>query len=559
MVRRAWRQPIRLTVSTRFELARARAVEQLDDLREGDLTTVLVLGTQVTTLQGNDGAEIDRLTDQLSAMQLPGGIADLNAALQLVADLDVPGVREEILVLTDGALPVDPAVVDELNATIRLEEFGEAQSGNLAITEISAKTANDGSSRSDLFVQVANFSDVSVTTTVLAVADDLEAFRQDVVIDSNSATDVVIDTLPPNAEDVAIEVRSSDPLFADNQARVSLAEDGGLRILLVSDIASHLKKSLSSLKGATVVTVTSTESLRGEIPIGPYDLVVYEGASPPDGAVPDAPLLLVNPPRDGIIPMSGMISAPTVERVRANDPILRGVIVSGLTFFQTPVHELDGSAVEIAGAEGGSLIYRAEVPGRDQPMIVLAFDIEQSNLPKRIALPILIANIVSELSPSPLPSTVRLGDPVTFTPHAGAANVRIVDPAGVEFDLPVPVVESSVTESSELSRDVSFAATGVPGVYSLTELTSSGQIVTSASFVVNAGHPQESDLRQDADLAGVLASATADQESGARNLLNDLWPALAALALVALLAEWVWTNLPSGLRGRRRQRPAAGV
>ena len=85
--------------------------------------------------------------------------------------------------------------------------------------------------------------------------------------------------------------------------------------------------------------------------------------------------------------------------------------LAGVTFRETPVHELDATAVEIVGAEEGPLIYRARAPESGQPMIVIAFDVQQSNLPKRIAFPVLIANIVGELSPNPLPATVPLGDP----------------------------------------------------------------------------------------------------------------------------------------------------
>ncbi len=540
----------------RFEVARASALSHLDDLREGDMATVMVLGTQVSTLQASSHAEIGQLSSQIRSMTPPGGIADLDSALRLIADLDMPGVREEILVLTDGALAADPAIVDTLNADVSVEIVGGVDTGNLAITDVTARTAASDPARSELFVQVTNFSGNPAPTTVLAVADGFEVFRRDIAVEANNSRDVVIDSVPEGASNVVIEVRSNDPFFADNQARIQLAQesDFALRILLVADSVSPLQKALTSLQGAVVVPVTSTENERGAIPAGAYDLVVYDGTSPLPDSVPDSPLLLIDPPRDGIIPMQGMMSSPSIERLRANDPVLRGVVgLSGLTFFETPVHVLDSSAVEIAGSEGGTLIYRADVPGRDQPMIVVAFDPEQSNLPRRLAFPILVANMVSELSPSPLPSSIQLGDALTYTPHSGVKNVQIVDPAETTFTLPVPEGSGNGRDSM-LSRDVTFTATGLPGEYQLTELTGSGQIVATASFVVNAGHPQESDLRQEPELPAVLAGASARQESGSQQLLNDIWPALAAIALLALIAEWFWTHWSHRI-SRRSSRP----
>lgn len=554
---------------TRYEAARAEAVSRLEGLREGDTATVMVLGSQVHTMQASDAADIGELARRVAVWDLPGGIADLNGALRLVADLDLPGVREDILLLSDGAASADPALAGELNAEVTLERFGAAESPNLAITEVVSRPAAENPARSDLYVQVANFSEQPQSTTLLVAADGFEAARRDIQIDGNEAVDVVIDTLPEDASDVVIEVRSTDPLFADNQAALTLNQEAGfsLRILIVSDSLSQLRRALAALPGTSVVEVSSAESLRGEIPAGPYDLVVYDGASPTQGDVPDVPLLIVNPPRDGLIATLGMITIPTVERVRANDPVLRGVDFSGVTFRETPVHELDVSAVEIIGAAEGPLIYRARAPATNQPMIVVAFDVQQSNLPQRIAFPILIANIVGELTPNPLPPTVPLGDPVTYTPRASAVTVRVTDPAGAMVDLPVEPAEATAGTDDALngaspprSRDVTFTATGSSGVYTLAELNASGQPLASATFVVNAGHPFESDLRADSELPALLAATSGSNNAGGGVVFSDLWPVLVAIALGCLLFEWFWSTAPrrmfAGWPGNRR---AAGV
>jgi hypothetical protein len=530
---------------SRFDVAKTSALDHLAGLHEGDIATLMVLGTQVTTLQANNRAELNGLIGQLRSLEPPGGIAGLNSALKLVSDLDLPNVREEILVLSDGAVSADPAIVETLNAAIAFEQVGQPDAGNIAITDATFRPSVDNPARSDVYVQVANFGDERVSTTLLAVADGAEAFRRDLALDPNSSTDIIINTLPAGAAEVIVEVRSNDPFFADNQARLPLQQssDFSLRILLVSDTPARLQQALSSLPGATIEMVNGAEYRRGAIPAGPFDLIVYEGEGPEAGAVPDVPMVLIDPPRDSVIPMGGMIIAPGVERIRANDPVLKDVDLTGLTFFEMPAHQLDGSAVEIVGSVGGPLIYRADVPGRNQQMIVLAFDLQQSNLTRRIAFPILIANIVNELTPSPLPSTVRLGDAVTYTPHTLAESVQIADPRGVTVELAVaraPAVDGAV----DLSREVTFTATGFPGAYQLTELNGAGRAIASASFVVNAGHPQESDLRAEPDLPEILALASASHDSGTQRTLNDLWPALAALALVALLVEWLWPLLP---------------
>jgi hypothetical protein len=246
------------------------------------------------------------------------------------------------------------------------------------------------------------------------------------------------------------------------------------------------------------------------------------------------------------------MSAPTVTRLLAQDPLLSDVDLGGATFGETPVYVLDSSGVEIAGANEGPLIFRATLAG--QPTLVFAFDVAQSNLPLRVAFPILIANAVKELAPSPLPSSVPLGDPLVYRPRASAASVRVAPPHGEPVDLLLAVTadrgdagESAPAGESpeEQLREVSFADTGQAGVYAVTEIDASGELLGSGSFVVNAGHPSESDLRANPALPATLAAAQAASESGSsRTNLTDFWPLLATVALALLMLEWIVAMLP---------------
>jgi hypothetical protein len=245
-----------------------------------------------------------------------------------------------------------------------------------------------------------------------------------------------------------------------------------------------------------------------------------------------------------------MMTVPTVDRLRANDPILTGVDLSGVTFRETPIHVLEATAVEIAGSPGGSLIYRGTVPGSDQPMVVLTFDVGQSNLPSRIAFPILVANIVQELTPGSLPPIVALGSPVVFEPGSDAESVTIVSPSGVISELPVPAGETA--DDTPLSREIAFAGTSEPGTYRLFSSTASGRELNVGSFVVNAGHPRESDLRSNADLPAILTGADGAASTTVLSLASDLWPALVAAAVLILLIEWGWLSVRSPGRGTSR-------
>jgi hypothetical protein len=176
-------------------------------------------------------------------------------------------------------------------------------------------------------------------------------------------------------------------------------------------------------------------------------------------------------------------------------------------------------------------------------MVVIAFDLQASPLPQRVAFPILMANIVRSLAAAALPASAALGDPITFQPRAGVQTVRVASPSGTQTDIPV-------TEGSGGAADPAiFSATGEAGEYTVEELDAKGQPTATGTFVVNAGHPVESNLTVNADLPDVLATAApSGGNSPTRQRLGDLWPALAALALAVLAFEWFWTNMCSGTR-----------
>jgi Ca-activated chloride channel homolog len=536
---------------SRYEAARDLAIGRLGGLGDGDTATVVLMGTRMETFQASDLPAIQALSRELAGIALPGGMAEVDAALQLVADLDLPDVRERIVLVTDGAIAVDPSIAEQIRVPIELHQVGEPRSGNLALTEIVSRPSVNRPGEQDLYLQVSNFGDDRQRSTALIVADGEEFYRENVDLPPRSASDIVVLGIPEGTRTVIAEVRSSDPLFADNQATLLLqARSGfGTRVLYVGDTLSHLYRALGVIPGVSIESISSMESLQGNLPPGPFDLVVYESATPKPEDFPDTPMLAVAPPRDSVTPAIGVMTAPELARVRAHDALLRGVDLTGLVVREAPVHELDSTAVEIAGAESGPLIYRTQRWGPEQPAVVITFDLEESNLPARVAFPILIANAVYELVPAPVPATVALGSSIAYTPQSGATTIRIIDPLGSTIDTPVRSAkdDGAFEGASREARSVTFTSTGSSGIYSVQELSGDGRVLDGAQFVVNAGHAEESDLHANADLDASLALAGSGTEEASRSLHREIWPLLLIVAAVALLLEAGWA-----LGSRRR-------
>jgi hypothetical protein len=547
---------------TRFEDARAEAVRRIDALREGDVATVLILGTHLTTMEATDVAGFHSLHDRLAGLPLPGGRADLNQALSLAGDLVLPKLNDQVVLLSDGDLTADPGTVLAVGAPIELMRFGGAATSNIAITDLTARAAPDNPTQQQLYIRIANFSSNEVKVPVKLEADKVALDSAEVTIKANGAADL-IRNLPAGAVNVTVTAGGKDALPADNRASIALAKDDALalRILLFSDSPSALQRALTVLPGATVTTKTT-----GDVDTTPvtdaYDLVVYDGFTPAASDLPNLPMLIVHPPQTGLFTANGVLAQQTADRIRADDPLLNGVELAGVTFGQTPAFLMDAGETEVAGAANGPFIFRGPAPTTGQPMVVLAFDVAASNLPSRIAFPILIANVASYLAPSALPSSVPLGDPVVYRARSDAVSVRITPPDGKPVDIKLsstaPSDPTKPATGADVLRDVAFADTGQPGQYQVLALDANGKTLAKGSFIVNAGHERESDLRANPDLPGILATAHARNQSGSLGSLSDLWPALALGALALLTLEWLITVLPRRRKVVRMSAPASG-
>jgi hypothetical protein len=529
---------------TRFDAGKSLALQRIGQLHDGDVASVLVLGSSVRSFEATDSAGMRSLTDRLKTLALPGGRADLNNALSLTSNLVLPDMDNQIVVITDGAVSADPSVVATVGAPIELLQVGRASAANLAVVEMNAKASSANANETALFARLANFGGTDANATVSVLADGVEVQSINVPIPAGQTVDFTSNALPAGVSRLRLELRSDDVLPADNSAELVLARDSDLaqRILLVSDTPLVLQRALSALPGAQVTTISTTEHLSGNIDGGPFDLVVFEDYTPASASDITTPVLFVHPPVDDeLLPATGVMTTATVQHLRSGDPLLDGVDLTGLEFGETPIHELGPNDAEVVEGESGPLIYRGIVPSASEPMVVIAFDLQGSPLPQRIAFPILMANIVRDLAPAALPASAVLGEPLTLQPRTGAATIRIAAPDGTSTDIPV-------TLSSGGNPDPAiYSQTSQAGEYTVQELDSKGQPTASGVFVVNAGHPVESNLTANPDLPGVLASAQASPESGStRQRLGDLWPALAAVALGVLAIEWLWTTSGAG-------------
>lgn len=523
---------------TRWDRARERTLEVLDDWRSGDVVTVVLMGSRLETMSVSTGIEVDRLRASLGDRSAPGGRADLDAALTLTEDLLLPDRKNRVLVVSDAALSVDPALAANVGAPVEVADVSDgADASNVAITNLRSRSVAGAADQSLIAFSIARFGGAPLDVPYSVQADGIDIVGGTARFDPEQVRTFEV-TIPPGARSVTVSVEASDVLPSDNVAMLELSRDdlGATRILLVSDTPGPLAKALAVIPGASVDTFErSTPGIR-ELATG-YDLVVFENAVPLPEDIPGRPMIFVNPPPlAGAFTLGGVMPAPTVSEVAVGDAMLAGVDFSGVTFGQTSIYTLGPGSVALvhgqdATAGDGPLVWRGVVG--DKPYVGFGFDIATSNIGERVAFPILVARTVSSLTRSNLPASIALGDSFVFTPDPGTASITFTNPLGQQSTLPV----SSGTGAGV--TDVTYGSTGVSGRYTVSQVDARGQAASEGSFFVNSGHPQESRLAANPALASSLESAAGDDNPGsADGRRAELWPLLVLAVLMLVAAEW---------------------
>ena len=256
-----------------------------------------------------------------------------------------------------------------------------------------------------------------------------------------------------------------------------------------------------------------------------FDLYVFDGVPLPD-PLPDGDLLLVNPQpggEEGLLQVGAVFSTTTVTRI-ADSPLLSFVDWAGVNILQA--QQVSAPWLQpLVSAEGGPLLLTGERQGRR--VAVLTFDLRQSDLPLRVAFPILMANITDWLSPGTAFDArggLQPGDTVRLAPAATTRFVAVTQPDGT-------VWRQAVTEEALI-----FGATEELGLYAVT-LQDDLSDQPAGSFAVNLFAPGESALAPaDALRIGQVETIAAAERENVGQL--ELWPWLVAVALLVLMVEW---------------------
>jgi len=519
---------------TRWEAARKKALGIVAGLRGGDEVAVVTAGSSVRVPVGmTDFAPAAR--DAIGVLQLTDGPSRALAAIDAAKRLTRSPERRRIVLISDGCFE-------------GADGLGEQPDVDLVVV---GKTANNAAITA-LAVRRSLVDPIGYAALIEAEYFGNEAIDVRVSIDlAGQLVDVIPVTLQPgkawtktilgaSAAGGVLRVRldtkdSEDGLAIDNEAIAVLPRRPRIPVTLVTEQPSLYLESV--LAAIPLVDLTVATTVPDRVPAGGF-LMLHRVA--PD-ELPRGAVFAIDPqgdcdvwkrgrPIQQAIIASQDVASPLMPHVRLTNVILPGAHAL----------EMADDATPLLVEAGGATLMASLVRGDDR-LVVLAADLDSSDLPLRIAFPVLMTNAVNwflgrtgELQPS-----LRTGTLAEVAIDGGTATViGLADTNAANTwawrDAADHIAPASINGDRAVIGPVDRVGLVSIGPLSLLRPQSPGDSAAAGepfSVTVNLCDRSESDLRPRLE-----STKTALEIGGVGR--QSLWFYLACTALGLITAEW---------------------
>jgi hypothetical protein len=513
---------------TRFEAARAEIGELLEAVEPSRRASLVLAGPQPQVLSplSGDAARLRRALAGATPAEAP---CDLPAALDLARTLVRGRSGGEVVLVTDGAFDGDLQTLSLLRG-VRLVNVGDPVP-NLGLVSVAIRRLPGAAGAQEIFAGIAASGGATRSATLLleilgGEGDWTEATRTAVVLEPGERLGKLfrVEALPGTRLRLRIESDAADSLAVDDEALLVVPPPPDVRVLLVSRSPWLLSRALAAVPG---VQVFRSEGLPDDA--ASYDLVVLDGLVPE--VPPAAPLLVfgAGPPNGGgPLAATGSSTRPRVLRWERRHPALRHVDLGAVLVERSWTIEPPPEAQLLIEGDSGPLAAAWTGPGG--PVLQFSFDLLASDLPLRVAFPVLVHDAVDWLTARHAEAAVlaagqaqdlRLGE------TAGTTTWR--DPQGVERELRSRSGSVRLPAAREIGlHRLSWTPAEPPGSEARERLVPVALL--SADETAIEPRFDGSALVEDALSAGEAAERVPGR--------HFLWPWLAAFGIVVALVEW---------------------
>jgi len=380
----------------RLRLAIDHARAFVDGLGSKDRALIAQLDGVATPLSAmtNDAAQLNEALTSITATDVR---TDIAMGITLAQDILRGRSQAEIVLLTDGASYAGPPLQAAEGIALRQLRVGKA-TADVGISAFAVRRFPLDKTRSELLVEVRNLGDKDETLELHLVGDGNTIDVQRVDVTPGQHKRLVYDNITGVDRTLEASLRhldgTSDALSANNHAFATLPERKRLRVLCVTEGNRYLEAALL-LDEYLEVDVVSPSAFNGTTT---HDVIVFDRNTP--AILPSVPAIYVAgaPPQGTIGPLqvTGTLDRPYFAKLSREHPLLRHVALGDVNIASALKVATERTDTVVGADTQGPLLVAGERAG--VPFVALTFDVTQSDLPLRVAWPMLLLNALDSFA-----------------------------------------------------------------------------------------------------------------------------------------------------------------
>ncbi len=500
---------------TRFEAARKEFLSLVDAMSSGQKMMLIGAGAQ-TRLIVPFTADKQRLREAGRNMAATDVSGQIKEAILFAHAFLKRGSSDHVVVISDGAF----VGAEDFNRKAPQLRFIKVEGGrdNVGIVGFEVRRHADRPSQYEIMVHVRNFMTKAIRVPLTLTLGETTLVHEVIDIEPDGRRVLIYPFKGTMAGTLAARLEIDDDFATDNRAYLAVSDAPPVRLLYVgpgNPFLSNLLRFFSNVQ-VTAVQPGEPEAARFE---NQYDLVIFDRVPVP--ALAQGNFILIDTVAPNLpLQIKGETRNPRIVAPLTVHPITDGLSLADLHVRESLRVGVTGDGVVLARSPESPMLVALE-RGKLR-VLFIAFDLMASDLPLRVAFPLLFHNTIEWFQPRHVEfpaQNVQAGTPFALRLPAGDDDLEITTPGGKREQLKVA------------TSPVVFADTLEAGFYRYKSASREGY------FAVNLFDEGESQINSRLTGTAPNARPKVEETAGVTTSGFSLWPLLLASVFILLALE----------------------
>ncbi len=380
----------------RFDLARQKALQLIEERDPGQKILIVEAGNKSVVKAGFiDNSS--QAQDLVKKLQPSDAAANLEPAIYLALSFVDPAKEDLLYLITDGAgKDFSGLVKNQPKIRPIIISGGEH---NVGITKFEFRQQVDHSDNYEFMLEIKNFNLSPVECSTRLSVDRVALFESVIPFGAQEKKMLIIpySGLINGIARATLEI--DDDFTVDNQAYLSLSAAKEIWILLVSKGNHFLEKLLAAYPNFRVNSVKEIIPSSWPEQTARHDIVIVDRMDFPET---DRGNFLLIDAYSPAIPIfkTGQVRLPEILAWNRKSPLMANVNLSGLIVEEGTILQADRLLQPVIESARTGLMYAFEENGLR--VVLIGFDFTRSDLPLKVAFPVMMSNIFNWLNPQKL-------------------------------------------------------------------------------------------------------------------------------------------------------------